>query len=105
MIYCARETVSRIIAELRAAGRIATRPLPRHGGLVITFLGVIYSDEPQAVSPQPTAPNPDAPAAAIVETKIACVSSDYAEADHTLLPLVLLSWHPHSRRHRQRCLS
>jgi len=98
VIYCARETVSRIIAELRAAGRIATRPLPRHGGLVITFLGVIYSDQPQDVSPHPTAPNPDAPAAAIEETKKICVSSDHAEADHSLPPLPDLAGYYLSQR-------
>lgn len=85
VIYCARETVARIIAELKAAGRIATRRLPRHGGLVIAFLDVIYSDQPTAALPQPHAPN-DAPAvAALEETEYKnCVSSDRATDDHSL---------------------
>lgn len=91
VIYCHRRTVMTILNELRAAGRIATRRLPRHGGLVITFLDVIYSDQPAAVSPQPHAPNDAPPAPTEETTDVArCVSSECA-VDHTLHEAILVA--------------
>lgn len=86
VIYCARETVARIIAELVASGRIRTRRLPRHDGLVITFLDVIYSPAAEAVYPQPAQSNDDRSAAAEETPEYShCVSSD-READHSSAP-------------------
>jgi hypothetical protein len=82
VIYCSRETVARIIGELRDAGRIETHRLPRHGGLSVTFLDVIYSAEIAAESPL-LVPQTDAPVTNAEETKASCVSSDRALPDHS----------------------
>src|SRR6266487_393083 len=95
VIYCARETVARIIKELVTDGRISTRRLPRHGGLVITFLDVIYSETQEAGCPTP-APEIEPTPNAIEETKKTnSVSSQITRADHSLptLPADTV-WHP-----------
>lgn len=95
VIHCHRRTIATVLQELRDAGRIATRRLGRHSGLVVEFLDVIYSPEPAAVQAVETPQTDDRGAPAIEETGIlpgGCVSS-IARSDHSL-PLVLLAWHP-----------
>ncbi len=83
VIGCHRRTIVTILNELRTAGRIETRPLGQHGGLVVSFSGVIYSPAPEAAQPTAT---PQIEAAQIVlgETgpQGGCVSPD-RETDHS----------------------
>jgi hypothetical protein len=85
VIGCHRRTIVTILNELRDAKRIETASLGQHGGLVVTFSGVIYSELPSAVQPV-TTPEVAVPATALGETGslVGCVSPDRAEADHTL---------------------
>jgi hypothetical protein len=63
-----RRTVSSILWELKDAKRIEWRRLGQYGGLVVSFLDVIYSSPVEAVSAQQDAPN-DVAAAMPEETK------------------------------------
>lgn len=51
--------------------------------MVVTFLDVIYSDQPQAGLPQPAAPNDDPPTAGLEETENTRRVSSDAAGDHS----------------------
>lgn len=87
-----RRTISTILGELRAAGRIETRQIGQHGGLHITFSGRIYSAEAIAESSTAT-PETDETAIRAIESTGTnqqdlglCVLSDRANGDHASEP-------------------
>lgn len=96
-----RRTVATMLRELRDAGRVATRRLTRHGGLVVTFLDVIdaavpppdqpgtacnldviYSAVPTVDLPMPAPQSAVLGTAPLEETSSSCVSSERA-GDHS----------------------
>ncbi len=81
-----RRTITSILDELRAAGRITSRRNGQYGGLVVTFSDVIIPAAQAAVSPA-AMPEIDVAPPAVEETKTSKrVSSDRAEADHISEP-------------------
>jgi hypothetical protein len=83
VIGCARRTVVTILNELRDAKRITTQSLGQHGGLVITFSGVIIDGAPAAELPALARTNDDRPAYAEETTGLPVFLQDRARVDHT----------------------